>query len=514
MADEPIEGLPILFSPETYSRHENALSYISGDYRTRAPRPGRGRFPRLTPGAWGLLAAGATITGASGLSLGSGTVKLCARDGTVYDADETVDVANAGTDISGGDAGMVLPMEWTSGEWTVCGCGSPPIECPCVIPLTDHTLYNLDGTVYKVLNYDDTGYLQGYSPGIRWYTDCFDFHGDATDSSIVTARERLTFGCIPGANPGGAFFLQTEFFYVPGTGGGDSTPRECTPDFPYPGIGLAFSEAPGFPAYCCDPFFVEIGDDTSGEYNGYIGTPSYRFHVEGAGGFTWSGITVDVWTSDAKTTHIGSAMTDASGNCMITGIWAHADYSEFVGPSPYYEVSDVPDRYAVASGTLVGPCRGVTSVVLTAADGYVFMPTGCTYPIATTLHISHPVFGPVTLNRAGSLWTGTKSYSYPGYGACPAVTATIYFTWDGGSLYAEQWARDDTDCPPGGDITSDPFTGDQGPSMTATWTAGAVTCYVPSSTALDVAFTFDPSSDARYTNMYQGTDPLTLHITE
>lgn len=112
----------IVFSPETFKAHDDAVTYIRSRIRTRDPLGRQKRFPRIIPGAWGKLAAGATITAASGLSLGSGSVKLCDREGTVADDAEDVDVANAGSVLTGGVGGAIVPLEWTDGEWSTCGC--------------------------------------------------------------------------------------------------------------------------------------------------------------------------------------------------------------------------------------------------------------------------------------------------------------------------------------------------------------------------------------------------------
>ncbi len=137
------EGDPVVFSPETYARHDAAIRYINRVSRTRDPMGRRDRFPGIRAGAWGLLAAGGTITAASGLTLGSGTVKFCNREGTADDPEVSVDVANAGGTIDGGSTGAVLPMEWTEGEWSVCGCvqGEETVDCtPCPIPRGDRVL--------------------------------------------------------------------------------------------------------------------------------------------------------------------------------------------------------------------------------------------------------------------------------------------------------------------------------------------------------------------------------------
>jgi len=123
--DPPIGGDPIALSPETYAAHEEAVAYVKTMSRTSEPILKDVRFPGVRAGAWALLAAGATITAGSGLSLGSGTVRLCDRDGNVADDAEDVTVANAGASLSGGSTGRIVRLGWTDGEWSVnCPGGS------------------------------------------------------------------------------------------------------------------------------------------------------------------------------------------------------------------------------------------------------------------------------------------------------------------------------------------------------------------------------------------------------
>src|SRR5580765_2584372 len=105
MPEPPIGGDPIALSPATYAAHDEAVTYVQTLSRTRDPLLRNDRFPGVRAGAWALLAAGATITAASGLGLGGGTLKLCDREGNVPDDAEDVDVANAGAEIAGGVTG-------------------------------------------------------------------------------------------------------------------------------------------------------------------------------------------------------------------------------------------------------------------------------------------------------------------------------------------------------------------------------------------------------------------------
>jgi hypothetical protein len=121
--DPPIGGLPIALSPATFDRHDAAVRYVEGMIQTRIPRDGSGRSPWLAPGAWGLLAASATISGVSGTTLGTGTVTLCDRSGSALKSPpETVSVANSGAAITAGGSGKLVRLAWVLGEWVV-SCG-------------------------------------------------------------------------------------------------------------------------------------------------------------------------------------------------------------------------------------------------------------------------------------------------------------------------------------------------------------------------------------------------------
>jgi len=71
-------------------------------------------------GRWGFLAAGQTISGASGMTLGHGTVTLCSRAGYTLDDDgDSVEVLNAGGEVTAGTGGRILKLGWTEGAWSL-----------------------------------------------------------------------------------------------------------------------------------------------------------------------------------------------------------------------------------------------------------------------------------------------------------------------------------------------------------------------------------------------------------
>lgn len=114
---------PIALKPPTYSRHARVVDYIERTNRSRYPRAGRGRTTSPAAGCWAKLASGSTISGVSGLTLGSGTVTLCSRSGTALTADgDTVTVYNANDAITAA-SDMAVKLTWTDGEWSVAKCG-------------------------------------------------------------------------------------------------------------------------------------------------------------------------------------------------------------------------------------------------------------------------------------------------------------------------------------------------------------------------------------------------------
>lgn len=113
---------PVVLAPETYERHASAVDWIERQNRVLRLPGQRGKRTSPAAGAWGLLAAGATITGASGLTLGQGTVTLCTREDATITPDpdgETVTVYNTCPAITGDPStGTVLPLHWID-AWVI-----------------------------------------------------------------------------------------------------------------------------------------------------------------------------------------------------------------------------------------------------------------------------------------------------------------------------------------------------------------------------------------------------------
>lgn len=124
MAEEPDGGPPIALLPATFARHAEAVAYVESEIKTRAPRPSGQRFPGLSPGAWGLLAIGDSISAASGTSLGTGTVKLCNSSGTPIDPETIVTAKNPGPEVSAATGARIVRLGWTWGDWAVTCTGA------------------------------------------------------------------------------------------------------------------------------------------------------------------------------------------------------------------------------------------------------------------------------------------------------------------------------------------------------------------------------------------------------
>lgn len=90
------------------------------------------------------------------------------------------------------------------------------------------------------------------------------------------------------------------------------------------------------------------------------------------------------------------------------------------------------------------------SFQLAPADGYIccspvnHVPVSCNWPICTTIDLTDPVTGAITLiytlpgpgNPNGSPgWIGSITYNFPGFCGCPADTTTITYFWDCIDLY-------------------------------------------------------------------------------
>lgn len=191
---------------------------------------------------------------------------------------------------------------------------------------------------------------------------------------------------------------------------------------------------------------------------------------------------------------IASGTTDGFGNFSFTGGAASATVTI---SAPRFDTLTSPGQYL--------PDAAVTSFSLTQSAGYECIPT-CGYPEPDALHATHPVFGAVAYNWDGSLWVGTKAYSYPGHvggSTCAAKVVTITCNWDGGTNYWETWPIDGSGCPDNAGA---------GGTATAVWTQGTVICYKPSISAFDAPWSFTPSSTAEM-NMY-GTAALALDLME
>lgn len=117
---DPVGGPPQLVDPATAARIATAVSYVEDSSRGGRPRQRRARGPWEVAGVYGFLASGATISAASGATLGSGTVTLCSRSGASLTADgESVTAYNAGGSVTAGAGGAYVALGWVDGDWSV-----------------------------------------------------------------------------------------------------------------------------------------------------------------------------------------------------------------------------------------------------------------------------------------------------------------------------------------------------------------------------------------------------------
>ena len=117
---DPLDNSPVRLERATAERMAASTRYVERIVRTQAAPQRRDMRTWESAGAWGFLAAGATISAASGATLGTGTVTLCSRDGADLTADGIeVDVYNAAGSVSGGTSGVYVKLGWTDGDWSL-----------------------------------------------------------------------------------------------------------------------------------------------------------------------------------------------------------------------------------------------------------------------------------------------------------------------------------------------------------------------------------------------------------
>lgn len=467
---------PVLFSPPTFSRHASAVDRIESRIRTRVPRPGNNRSPGLAPGAWGLLASGDTITAASGTTLGTGHVKLCDKDGTVYPENESVDVLNAAEAITASGGPKILGMEWVLGDWSVCG-GTPPTTPSCF-------------TGCGCINVGQTIQISDSTLGLA-----VDIVYSSSTSSNPWGRAKSWGGRASYAFPGGGgcdaktipiFYNLDAVTCKMSVGwyaevGGTECPTDDTSNpanfvsFDVPNELIIFSS--------CDPFerYSDFFDWTAGPssdssawnnlYNfsqtSLTVTSPYsttkccvRFVINGCNALGLPNATVKVWTNSSKTTLIGQGVTDSTGS-VIMDVHSHG--------SIYYEASS--DRFVTGTRTVTVSVCGNSVGVLTllpASGFHCIIGTNCVYPFKDTMFATDRYGNATTVVFDGTGtagWKGTSpTFNYPGCGGCAAVPGYSYgilLEQLGGDLQLD-WVRAGASGPPAscpGTVTAVGFQG-------------------------------------------------------
>lgn len=458
----PVGGDPILFRPETLARHEQAVRDVLGGNRARYPRAGRGRTTSPSAGFWGQLASGSSITAASGLVLGTGTVTLCSREDDTLAADgEDVTVYNPGGAITGP---QILELDWTDGDWAVCRCAVS--GCVCTDGVCAHLTnyappYGVRScgicqgpgcatlTIKKGGTVLFSGLMEGLGSGAMGYSspDIFLTNHliDSSGADRGTQYYRLDFFPQDITSSGGAAVSADK--YTPGSTsytGDDGSWHLGTGQDPY------LCDASGLHAHwtlLSDPGGWPISFGTLlvrylAATDMYLDIEPYPqacyacFTVMGCNNLPLAGATVHIWTNSAKTTSVGTATTDSSGKACI-------DIGQ-VAVSRYYEVTKSP-RFTMFSATVSMIPGDVFEVFLPVAAGYYCdMIPACADPLPGTLHATHPKFGPLTLtyNASGSYgagWYATTSHTYSGCRCCPPKTVTVTSFVNSVLTFSDHW---------------------------------------------------------------------------
>lgn len=372
--------------------------------------------------------------------------------------------------------------------------------CPCDIPQSDLTLTYAStgpaGNGSMTLSYTP----QGSNPPIWLTTTCLDL--GVLTLPVGNRHCWISFYayCSNGATGWDAISWYQSgdtgcTGYPPGTGGERNQLTidsfTCAPFHLHHNVG----PSNGFPAsVLIQGGFTTIDLDSSESTSG---TCLYKFNVSGCNFIATQGVTVSAWTSAAKTTLLGTGATDSNGDITIV--------STERTTNGHYEITG--SRFTSLSGNgLLSSATSTNNFNLTATASYHCDTGICGWPIAGTLHMTHPVFGSVTLTYSSGHWTGTKAYSYPGNiaggGSCAGATVTVSFDMDEGYGYTESWKYDGSGCP----------TDSGGNTATAFWTFENVDCYVPSVTAFSANFSKTPFAGEQE-NLY-GSSFLNLSITE
>lgn len=372
-----------------------------------------------------------------------------------------------------------------------CDCCGPVAVlscCPVSIPLTDITL-----------NYTGTGTAGNgsiamvYTPAVgftpaHWDSGCLDVGTIDVGSGPFHAWFKFQLSC---STPG-----QTTLHY-------DVYGTACTGSPSSLGSALTIDSFSGSPFHLHnDPsLFVPLtaAGFTSLDYDSPVNAPGackYIFNVSGCNFVPVGGVTVSAWTSAAKTTLMGTGATDSNGDITII--------SRERTTNGHYEITG--SRFTTVSGNgLLSSATSTNNFNLSATGSYHCDSGTCGWPLPGTLHLTHPIFGAVTLTYSGGHWTGTAVYSYPGNigsgGTCNPATVTVTCDMDESYTYSETWLTD-SDCPD--DAGASP--------TTAYWGLDAVDCYFPSVQAFGAHYELTPSFGPQQ-NLY-GTSPLSLSVVE
>jgi hypothetical protein len=525
--DEAVGGAPILLTPSTFARHSRAVEMVEGDNTARYPYPSRGRTTHPSGGAWGFLASGHTISGASGLSLGSGTVALCDRSGTSLTAtSETVLVLNSGGAITGPKA---LELDWTDGDWAVCECGGgPPLPISCgsccvnLFPITvtdDNQTFTIDPI---------TGF-GGYTltrPGVASVVvvsegaACECTFGDAT----FTVGYQVE--CRDNSGLGPVQLAVSRKWHVISVHPDSLNTASCdltdtSPFYADDSVSLAACcLSPGNPQVGSSVLVKDVDHCKDLSWSGTLTGVSPLDPAPGAVTITSTptpsacgSATVKGCSGPSLTNLLPGAtvvVKDASGSTLVSGTTNSSGFYAIVVSGYPSTVTVSHDRFVTQVGTIpANQCCAdfVFDLSLNVADGYhCLVSTDCLLPVANVLHATHPLFGAITLTYSSSGFLGVGwytpniPYAYPGCSGCAAgtVTALCYMLVDEGILHDYWHAGSSDHCPD-----------DTGDEVASTWTLESISC--PPS--FSMSFSLSPHAGIEQ-KFFCTTSPQAVTLTE
>ncbi len=185
--------------------------------------------------------------------------------------------------------------------------------------------------------------------------------------------------------------------------------------------------------------------------------------VEGCGSQVYAGVTVNAYSSEGGSL-LDSETTNGSGQAVLN-VGTAGTY--------YFTVTGISSRFDAYGASHATTCGGGFTITLSAATGYACS-SACAIPIGQTLTLTDSLLGTCTLTYSGSSWSGSITYSYPGFTnetcLCFCSPSTVTVTYTLGTNLSLGYALKGLDgCPTnGGSLVTDPSTSCIGLTHTVT----------------------------------------------